>query len=234
MKNKRMLLLSIVLAAAAGIAVFGYLSELERKSELEANLAPVLVAKTDIPARSRLNEGMFAVVQQPKEFIHPQALTELPQVKGAFASERLAAGEQVLASRLVAAGELGAGLAYLISLGHRAMSVPVDSVSGVGGFILPGDRVDVLVTIDVEENDANIVTTTLVAENLLVLAVGTTIRTTEQEQLAVENVTLQVPANRVAALTQAGDRGALRLTLRAVGEKAATTVRHHTPREFLP
>ncbi|MBT9171892.1 MAG: hypothetical protein DDT21_00266 [Syntrophomonadaceae bacterium] len=234
MKNKKMLLLSVILAVLAGLAVFRFLAELERKSELEANLGPVLVAKADIPPRSRLNEGMFALVQQPKEFIHPQALTEQSQVKGAFARERLAAGEQVLASRLVAAGEVRAGLAYLISLGHRAMSVPVDSVSGVGGFILPGDRVDALVTIDVEENDTSIVTTTLVAENLLVLAAGTIIRSTEQEQLAVDHVTLEVPANKVAALTQAGDRGALRLTLRAAGEKAATTVRHHLPREFLP
>lgn len=234
MKSKKMLILSIVLAVLAGLAVFRYLSELERKSSLEANLGPVLVAKAEIPARSRLEEGMFAMTQAPKDFIHPEALTELAQVSGAFAGERLAAGEQVLASRLVLAGEVRAGMAYLISPGHRALSLAVDSVSGVGGFILPGDRVDVFVTIDVTEGEIRTVTTALVAENLRVLAAGTVTRTEEQEYLAADNVTLEVPANKVAALAQAGDRGALRLTLRAVGEKGVTSVRYHLTGEFLP
>jgi pilus assembly protein CpaB len=229
-----MLLLTIVLAVAAGIAVFRFLSELERKSNLEANLGTVLVAKTDIPARSRLEEGMFAVMRMPRDFIHPEALTDQSQVGGAFARERLAAGEQVLASRLVSADEHGPGLAYLIPLGYRALSLAVDAVSGVGGFILPGDRVDVFVTIDVQEGERQIVTTVLVAENLRVLAVGTVTRTAEQEHLAAENLTLEVPANKAAELTHASDRGVLRLTLRAVGERGTTSVRHHPAGEFLP
>jgi pilus assembly protein CpaB len=234
MKGKRMLLLSVFLAVVAGLAVFRYLSELERKSSMEANLAPVLVAGKDIPARTRLDEGMFELRNLPKNFIHPEALTERAQVSGAFARERLAAGEQVLASRLVAAGEVSAGLSYLITPGHRALSLAVDGVSGVGGFILPGDRVDLLVTIDVAEAERRTVATTLVAENLRVLAVGAATGTTGQEQLPADNVTLEVPVNKVAALTLAGDRGALRLTLRPVGEKGSTTVRHHLPGEFLP
>lgn len=234
MKSKRMLLLSIVLAVAAGLAAFRYLSELERKTNLEANLAAVLVAKTDIPALSRLEEDMFTLMQLPKEFIHPQALTEQSQVGGTFARERLAAGEQVLASRLVAEGEHGAGLAYLVSPGYRALSLAVDAVSGVGGFILPGDRVDVFVTIDVPEAERQIVATALVAENLRVLAVGAVTGTGGQEHLPTDNVTLEVPANKAAELTHAGNRGVLRLTLRPVGEKGTTSVRHHLAGDFLP
>jgi len=234
MKGKRMLLLSLFLAVLAGAAVYSFLHELEQKSNVEANLAPVLVTKSDIPARSRLDESLFIVLRVPQDFIHPDALTGLAQVEGAFARERLAAGEQVLASRLVVNDEFGAGLAYQISVGHRAFSVAVDSVSGVGGFILPGDRVDAYVTIDVTEGDRRLTTTTLVAENLRVLAVGTMTRGAEQEQIAADNVTLEVPLNKVAALTHAGDRGTLRLTLRAVGEKGSATIRHHLPGEFLP
>jgi len=233
MKSKRMLLLSVSLALLAGVSVFRFLSAAENKARATANLVPVLVARADIPARSRLDKAMFIVVESPKDFIHADALTDPAAVQGAFTRERLVAGEQVLASRLVQAGEFQAGLSYLISPGYRALAVPVNNVSGVGGHILPGDRVDAVATVEVPEGEGQTVLTALIAENLKVLAVGPVVLT-QEEQLVADNVTLQVPLNKVAELAQAQERGVLQLALRPVGEGGAAATKHHLLKDFLP
>ncbi|MCL5982848.1 MAG: Flp pilus assembly protein CpaB [Firmicutes bacterium] len=234
MKSKRMLLLSVLLALLAGVSVFRFLSAAENKARATANLVPVLVARADIPARSRLDKAMFIVVESPKDFIHADALTDPAAVQGAFTRERLVAGEQVLASRLVQAGEVEGGLAYLISPGYRALAVPVNNVSGVGGHILPGDRVDAVATVEVPEGEGQTVLTALIAENLKVLAVGPVVQTREEAQLVADNITLQVPLNKVAELAQAQERGVLQLALRPAGEGGTATTKHHLLKNFLP
>lgn len=134
MKGKKLLILSLVLAMLAAVSVFRYLDNVENTAKAAANLVQVVVAKDDIPARTKLTEAMFTVVEVPKDFRHADAVLDKNQVKNTFAADRLLAGEQVLSSRLVFE-DSKSGLSYKISPGHRALTISVGTVSGVAGYI---------------------------------------------------------------------------------------------------
>jgi pilus assembly protein CpaB len=233
MKGKKFFLLSLVLAVVAAGVVYNYLNEMERQSKSAANLVQVYVANTEIPARTRLEASMFTIAEIPKDAIHIDAVTEQSILTGAYAQERLVAGEQILTSRL--AYEKGrAGLSYKVTDGHRAVTVPVNSVSGVAGFILPGDYVDCIVTIDPPSgnSDDRQVLTTVVADNIRVLASGQYVYEQDNEQLVVDTVTLDTPVDLVTAIIQASERGSLRLVLRPVDDETNRAVRAHRLTQF--
>jgi pilus assembly protein CpaB len=233
MKGKKLLILSLVLAMLAAVSVFRYLNEIENTARAAANLVPVIVAKEDIPARTKLTEAMFTVVEVPKDFRHTDAVIDKNQIKGTFAAERLLAGEQVLSSRLVFE-DSKTGLSYKISPGHRALTISVGTVAGVAGYILPGDKVDVVLTIVVDEGDKTITVTTVIATNLKILAVGQYTVGQGKEQLIVDSVTIDTPMEQVNTLVQASEKGAVRLVLRPNDEEGNNTASPRLPRQFLP
>lgn len=232
MKGKKFFLLALVLAILAAAAVYNYLNEMERQSKAAANLVKVYVAKSDIPARSKLNAAMFTSVEIPKDALHKDAVTDKAVLTGAFAQDRLLANEQVLTSRLVFT-EAGGRLAYRVSAGHRAVTVAVNNVSGVAGFILPGDYVDCIVTIDPPDgSDEGQTLTAVVAANVRVLASGQHVFEQDKEVLAVDTVTLDAPAEWVSAIIQASERGSLRLVLRPAADTSGQTVSAHRLSQF--
>lgn len=228
MKAKKLLVVSLILGLFAAVSVYRYLGELERKANLEANLVPVLVPKTDIAPGTRLDASMFSVVEIPADFRHSVDLASREEVQGRYAAERLLAGEQVLATRLVSAQDSNA-LSYKVSPGHRALTVPVNTVSGVAGYIMPGDRVDVVATFPLDNLERDEAVATVVAPGIRVLAVGPhTAAQQGKEQLAVDSVTMDVPAEYVGAIFLALDRGTLRLVLRPVEDGTGKSVTTHT------
>ncbi|MDW7650962.1 MAG: Flp pilus assembly protein CpaB [Bacillota bacterium] len=229
MKGKKFFLLSLILAVVAAGAVYNYLNEMEQKSKAAANLVEVYVASAEIPARTKLEASMFATVEIPEDAIHSDAITDVSQLTGTYARERLAAGEQILSSRLVFETSQ-AGLSYKISEGHRAVTVPVNNVSGVAGYILPGDYVDSIVTID-PPNDGQTITA-VVADNIRVLAAGQYTYEQDNEQLVVDTVTLDVPVDAVTAIVQASERGSLRLVLRPAADETNQKIRAHRLMQF--
>lgn len=232
MKGKKYFMLSLVLAILAAGAVYNYLNEIEQQSKAAVNLVKVYVAKSDIPARSKLNTAMFTSVELPQDALHKDAVTDKTVLTGAFAQDRLLAGEQVLTSRLVFA-EVQSRLAFRVSAGHRAVTVAVNNVSGVAGFVMPGDYVDCIVTIDPSggSDDSKILTTVVVA-NVRVLASGQHVFEEDKEVLVVDTVTLDAPAERVAAIIQASERGSLRLVLRPAEDTSGKTVSAHRLNQF--
>jgi pilus assembly protein CpaB len=233
MKGKKFFLLSLILALAAAAVVYNYMNEMERQSKSAANLVQVYVASSEIPARTRLDATMFTVAEIPKNALHQDAVTDRTVLTGAYAQERLVAGEQILTSRL-AYEKSRSGLAFRVTEGHRAVTVAVNNVSGVAGFILPGDHVDCIVTIDPptgNSGDDKLSLTTVVASNVKVLASGQYIYQQESEQLVVDTVTLDTPLDWVTAIIQASERGSLRLVLRPV-EEAGGFIRAHRINQF--
>ncbi|MEJ2371218.1 MAG: Flp pilus assembly protein CpaB, partial [Gemmatimonadales bacterium] len=123
------------------------------------------------------------------------------------------ANEPLLTNKL-ALKEAGGGLTITIPEGKRAMSVKVDEVIGVAGFVLPGTRVDVLVTVDqlakYEEP-----TTKLILQNITVLAAGQTVQENEQgEPQTVTVVTLVVTPDEGEKLALSASKGRIQLALR--------------------
>ena len=120
--------------------------------------------------------------------------------------------EPVLEGRLAAKGS-GLGLAPTIPLGMRAVTVRVNDVAGVAGFVLPGMRVDVLVTGHPPAGDTDMTATAL--QNMLVLSAGTTIQPDARGQaMPSPTVTLLATPEQSETLTLAGNEGRLQLILR--------------------
>jgi len=130
--------------------------------------------------------------------------------------------EPVLEARVAARGS-GVGLAPLIPPGMRAISVRVNDVVGVAGFVLPGMRVDVLVTGQPSNHPETVTRTAL--QNILVLSAGQTIQTDGKNAISTPVVTLLVSPDDAEALTLANIEGRIQLVLRNSSDGALATPR---------
>jgi pilus assembly protein CpaB len=128
------------------------------------------------------------------------------------------AGEPILASKLSA---IGGGLSVRVPSDMRAMSLKVNEVTGVSGFVLPGDRVDVLVTIDNAAGTMNAVTNTIL-QDLEVLAAGVKTETKNNQNVTVQTVTVLVNPDGAEKLALAVDQGSVHLSLRNPVDRSIT------------
>ena len=120
--------------------------------------------------------------------------------------------EPVLEGRLAARGS-GLGLAPIIPVGMRAVTVRVNDVTGISGFVLPGMRVDVLVTGRPPNSDGTITTTCL--QNMVVLSAGTAIQPDARgNAIQAATVTLLASPDQAETLTLANTEGRIQLVLR--------------------
>jgi pilus assembly protein CpaB len=175
MKKQRTLIVLLVAVVTAGIASYGIYQAIQRMPvrEVETPGVPVVVAAEMIPVGTRLTTDHLRVVTWPARspvagaFSDPQQLVD----RGVIAT--LAENEPVTTSK-VAGPEAGAGLPPIIPEGMRAMSLRVNEVIGVAGIVLPGTRVDVLVTVaDPGEGNGTEPMARTVVSNVTVLTAGT-------------------------------------------------------------
>ena len=140
--------------------------------------------------------------------------TSAAEVVGRGLLAPVKANEPLLASKL-ANPEFGGGMHIIIPDGHRAMSVRVDDVVGVAGFVLPGTRVDVVVTMDRAANQTE-PTTRLVLQNLEVISAGQSLeRNPDGDPQQVAVVTLLVDPEEAEQLALAHSNGSLQLAMRS-------------------
>jgi pilus assembly protein CpaB len=175
---------------------------------------------------TKLESEHVRLVEFPKETVPVGAYTDVDSVLGQTIKVFLVEGEPILASKLSTAG---GGLSVRIPETLRATSIKVNEISGVSGFVLPGDRVDVLVTIDNFEKAGNSATRTIL-QNLEVLAAGVKTQTKNDKPIEVPTVTLLVDPRGAEDLALALHRGTIHLVLRnpadhAVAEIEATDTR---------
>lgn len=119
-----------------------------------AKMAIVLVAGKDIPPQVPITPADLLIKEIPVEYIQPGAVPSLDQVIGQIASAPIAAGEQILKTKLLPPGKIGKSLSEITPAGKRAVSVSVDNTASIANLILPGDHVDVLAFIILPETTA--------------------------------------------------------------------------------
>jgi pilus assembly protein CpaB len=238
--NRRLLLLALVAGIVAAILVY---TALNRTSEstgggasATASMASVVVAKQDIPARTRITTAMLEVRQMPLDDRSELAFTDLSQAVGLVTRYPIATSEQVLSTKVVAlesAAVTGDSLSYVIPEGRRAMAVNVDEVVAVGGLVLPGDYVDVMATFDVtfkagdSEKTENKYFTSLILQNIEVLAVAQTVVDAPPEAGTAAGSDAQAGATE----PQATEGQRARNTEASPEPKAATVTLSLTPQE---
>lgn len=216
MRNKRFF---IVLAGAllfgllAAVSVSRYLSSAKAYT---SNLNGVVVAKVAIPLGTKIIPEQVMVVQFPAESTPDGAFHSVDKLAGRVAVVNLAPREPITEARLAPEGTAG-GLSAVIPEGYRAMTVKVDDVVGISGFIMPGTLVDVVVVITPGDGvQAQDPISKIVLQNIKVLANGQNIDKPQDQREAnsVKAVTLLVTPEQAEKLALATSEGKLQLVMR--------------------
>ncbi|HEY9282995.1 MAG TPA: Flp pilus assembly protein CpaB, partial [Pyrinomonadaceae bacterium] len=216
MRNKRLVFVmggAVVFGLVAAVSVSRYLSSAQAYTK---NLSSVVVAKVAVQPGEKLIAEQLEVVQFPRGAA-PDGVFESPEkLVGRVAVVAVAAREPFTEFKLAAEGSAG-GLSAMIPEGYRAMTVKVDDVVGVSGFVLPGALVDIVVVINPVENGmGQNPISKIVLQNIKVLANGQNIDKpqNEREAEAVKAVTLQVTPEQAEKLALASTEGKLQLVMR--------------------
>lgn len=215
------LVAAVVAGVAAVVLVKVYLDQARQRSvSATENSVPVVIATTEIAGGQALEAPQLRVVLWPPGYAPSGTFQRIDQVVGQTPRQTIVAGEPVLASRL-ANRDLGQGLAALLDKGTRAMTVKVDQVVGIAGFVQPGDRVDVITTIQLDEdaraalaNRAERISK-IILQDIPVLAVGEHLTTDGNKPVKVQAVTLAVQPEESERLALASQYGKIQLTMRA-------------------
>jgi len=211
--NRTRLLMIGVLALAAGLlaAVYVY-KNLQPKNSATADTAEVMVAANDLQVGARVEDRDVKIIRVQSSDMPPGAPRKKADVVGHGVIIPISRGEFILPNRL--AGEnAGSGLPALIPPGMRAVSVRVNDIVSVAGFVTPGTRVDVLLTGAPTASGEQ--QTTTVLQNVAVLASGHTLeRTSSGEAQNTAVITLLVTPDDAQRLTLASTEGHIQLALR--------------------
>lgn len=210
-------------------------------------MAQVLVAKRDLPVGARLAPADMTWQAWPIESLNAAFVTDgaAPSVpaegadkavktaakvttdmimtpgpiqafEGAIVKEAILKGEPMMARKVVRAGQSGY-MAVVVAPGMRAMAVPINAETAAGGFILPGDRVDVLQSRKAAEGDGMI--TEVLMRNLRVLAIDQATAPGKDAKTIVGAVaTLELPASDVEVLARGKAQGEMQLALRSYAD----------------
>ena len=181
----------------------------------------VLVAASDMDLGAEVRREDLRAIQWPADAVPMGAFSNPDDVVGRGLIQPVAQNEVFLPVKL-AAKEAGAGLPPIIPEGYRALSVRVNDVVGVAGYVLPGTRVDVVATVNPTQRPED-VQTKVILTNVQVLTAGTKIERDEAEgkPLAVSVVTLLVDPGQAERLTLASTEGKIQLALRNPTDKTA-------------
>lgn len=230
---KKVYAIAIIMAITAGISVYMFASSIKNEeSQIQAvENGNVVVAAVDIPANTYITQEMVMICQLPVEAIHPLAETSIENAIGTISKYPISYYEQVIITKLSEKGSADK-ISYVLETGQRAVSIGVDEVSGISGYIMPGDYVDVIATImlEGEEGQQSKPASILLVENLLVLETG--IKETgaaDAVSANYETVTLSATPEELLKLNYASTNGALRLVLRPVLDNVKTNLPYYRP-----
>ncbi|MFZ5974781.1 MAG: Flp pilus assembly protein CpaB [Bacillota bacterium] len=225
---KKVYILSILMAVIAGVAVYLFASSLERNASASSDASRVVIAVKEIPANTQITEDMVALTQLTGSGISPYAATDIKQVVGKITKYPLLPKEQVLIPQLAMQGKEDSALSFMLEKGRRAVSVAVDDVSGVSGFISKGDYVDVIGTvIAYDAGGKSRPVSTMLVENVPVLQTGTKVPKSTDSANSYTTVTLSVTPQEALKINYAATNGKLRLLLRPVLDKKAANPKNY-------
>jgi pilus assembly protein CpaB len=218
MRNKRLiiaLLAAITFGLIAAVSVKQYLLSAQT---YKSNLNDVVVAKVDIPVGSRIIPEQLMIAQFPSEVTPEGALSKIDdRLIGRVVVTSLSPRDPVTEVKLAPIGAAG-GLSSMIPEGYRAMTVAVNDVVGVSGFIMPGTLVDIVVVIQPPKgSNSEDMISKIVLQNIKVLASGQNIdkpKNDREVERAAKAVTLQVTPEQAEKLALASSEGKLQLVMR--------------------
>lgn len=208
MNNRFFIMLIVALGLAAGAAWIAktWVDDI-KGHHAEENVVPIVVAAMNISFGTKIDATNLKMMPWPKDHIPQGAFSDTKDVVGKIAQRAFFADEALLDAQ-VKDKAVGSILSAMIPEGKRAMSVSVTDVSGVAGFITPGNMVDIIAT----NNKTN--KTYILLSNVRVLAIDQLAATEQDKPAVVRSLTLEVTYQESALLVKELQRGPFYFTLR--------------------
>ena len=209
-------LLAGVAAMVAAMVVYSALKR--REAEVQQAMAQsvnIVVAAHDLSIGTALDAGSLKTVRWSRDSLPPGAITNPSSVIGEYTKSGFVENEPIVSDRLFNGNKDAGILPLLIPDGMRAMSVPVDEVSDIAGFVLPHTHVDVLVSLS--QGDKTV--SRIVLQDVEVLAIAQEIEKVNDQPESVRVVTVLVTPQQAERLTLASREGTLRLAMRNYNDK---------------
>jgi len=200
-RSRRRLYIALVLGLIAATVTYAYVDFSTRKPVPKT--AMVVVARADIPAKTRLTADMLTTQEVPLETKLPSALTSTEQAQGKVIAVPLTKGEQVLSTKFQAESPERLSLSTLIPPGKRAVAVTFGEIIGTGGLIVPGDYVDVIAIFDTGTMGKD--EATIILQNIQVLAVAQALE--GEEEMPVEGKTAAASPPKAAGSPSSSSSG---------------------------
>jgi pilus assembly protein CpaB len=233
MNTQRVVVLGLAVVAAGGAALMvrGMLGG--GTPPVEAKPRPAIAMSEVLVAESALQPGQPLKVEQVRwekwpttavdsSFITHSAGNEADIVKGTVVRSPVLAGQPITNTAIVH-GDASGFMAAMLTPGMRAISIVISAESGAGGFVLPNDRVDVILTPKAFGNSPRVTSKTILS-NVRVLAVDQTYKQDKATQTVVgKTATIEVTPEQAELVSSAQSAGALNLALRALGDTADAT-----------
>jgi pilus assembly protein CpaB len=213
MNRTRLMMIGFMALALGAFVSFAVYRNLQSRAGGGQPGVEVMVAADNIPVGTKLDEKNIAIIRFPAEVVPPNTPRSRASVLGRGVILPIFKGQAILFNML-AGPNAGSGLPALIPPGMRAMSVRVNEVVGVAGFVQPGTRVDVLVT-GTPGGGGEEEQTTTVLENVEVIASGQRMERSQAGEAQIAPViTLLVSPDDAQKLTLATAHGRIQLVLR--------------------
>lgn len=246
MSKMRIVIFGLAFGSAimAGLLAKGFIGQKPEKEIVEISkvkTVDVLTALKDINMGERFVDGSTSWKPWPVENVTDAMITrdEKPDAREAYLSARaritIFEGETILEKKLVLPGESGF-MSAILPKGMRAVAVAVSERSGAGGFILPNDRVDVILTkkLDNPQGTDKIVNSEIVLSNVRVLAINQTYRQDKEgEQVTVaegKTATLELDPRQTEIIAMIESVGELSLALRSIAENDGKNMQEEGPK----
>ena len=204
-----LIVISLLLAVGAAWVANRWLISQTAADENSPSTVPIMTAAIDIPLGTKIEARHVSSIQMLADTAPEGSYEKVSAVEGKIALAGIMKGEILLAARFADQGA-GSTLAAVVADNMRAVSVRVNDVVGVGGFLLPGNRVDVVAAY----RDRQDTLSETVVQNVKVLAVDQTAASDKNEPVVVRAVTLEVSPPDAEKLILAEQRGSIQLALR--------------------
>lgn len=222
-KTTLFVLLSLIFGVGAVYLAQNWLAQ-NNTAPVTTKSNMVVTMATNVTLGTIIERKHLALRNVPQELIPKGSITKLKEAEGLIAKQRLYQGEILRTERTVKKGE-GSTLASLISPHMRAITIRVNDVVGVAGFLLPGNRVDVLNLYKKSKKYR----TDVVLANIKILAIDQRASNDENKPTLVRAVTLEVNLDQAETLMQAKGRGSLQLALRNPNDQAPVALDEVNP-----
>jgi pilus assembly protein CpaB len=216
-----LIVISLVLAVLAAWVANAWLA-MRANAKIGPTPEPVVTAAVDMPLGTRLKDEQLVVINVPPGTAPKGSFQRTSDLVGKVTATAVVAGEILLETRLANSGK-GSALASIVDKNMRAVTVRVDDMVGVSGFLAPGNRVDVIAT--KQDAGTSQVKATTILSNIKVIAVDQSTPMDPSQPSVVHAVTLMVTPADAELLFRGRASGMIQLTLRNPLDQSDTRTR---------